>query len=193
MAQEQPERLFEPAPFQIVRDPQQLKAFSDPIRNRVLHLLTDREATNQQLAALLKEPQAKVLYHVRFLLGVELITLVREQIKGGNVEKYYRATAKMYGLRPDPGDFGSISAPIFESVAQELAACENQWPDLLPSWELRRLRLPSERVEEFQQRLLDLIAEYWGGPEAQVPDDPSSPAMAFAAVTYRYPVVDDGA
>ncbi len=193
MAQEQPERLFEPAPFQIVRDPQQLKAFSDPIRNRVLHLLTDREATNQQLAALLNEPQAKVLYHVRFLLGVELITLVREQIKGGNVEKYYRATAKMYGLRPDPGDLGSISAPIFESVAQELAACENQWPDLLPNWELRRLRLPPERVEEFQQRLLDLIAEYWGGPEAQVADDPRSPAMGFAAVTYRYPVVDDGA
>jgi hypothetical protein len=55
----------EPVPFQIVSDPRQLKAFTDPIRNRILHILADRPATNQQLATTLGEPGAKVLHHVR--------------------------------------------------------------------------------------------------------------------------------
>jgi predicted transcriptional regulator len=77
---------LEPLAFQIVADPQQLKAFTDPLRVRVLNQLRERAATNQQIAVALGEPHAKVLYHVRFLQQVGLIRLVDQQIKGGNVE-----------------------------------------------------------------------------------------------------------
>ena len=40
---------FEPVPFQIVSDSRQLKAFADPIRNRIMHFLAEREATNPNL------------------------------------------------------------------------------------------------------------------------------------------------
>lgn len=178
---------FDPVPFQIVSNPQQLKAFTDPLRNRILHILSYREATNQQLAATLGESQAKVLHHVRYLLDAGLIRLVDQRIRGGNVEKYYRATARMYGFRPDPGDYESLSSAVFESITQELVASLSLWPEQNLGWEGRRVRLSPERLKEFDNRLLALIAEYWGGPDAPARDDPDADMMAFAAVTYRFP------
>ncbi len=178
---------FEPVPFQIISDPHQIKAYSDPLRIRILHILRDREATNQQLATSLNEPQAKVLYHVRFLLDSGLIRLVDQRIRGGNVEKLYRATARLYGFRPDPAESAPLSGAVFESITQELVASANLWPDQLPNWEGRRSRLSPERLQEFNDRLMALIAEYWGGPDQPANEDPHADLMAFAAVTYRFP------
>ncbi len=50
-----------PAPFQIVDDARQIKAFSDPLRIRVLNVLSDRESTNQQIAYALGKPKEKVV------------------------------------------------------------------------------------------------------------------------------------
>lgn len=178
---------FEPVPFQIVSDPHQLKGFTDPLRNRILHILADHEATNQQLASALDEPQAKVLHHVRFLLDAGLIRLVHQRISGGNVEKYYRATARIYGFRPDPAGMETLSSAVLESVTQEVAASLSLWPDQNLGWEGRRVRLSPERLKEFDDRLLALIAEYWGGPDTPAQDEPDADLMAFAAVTYRFP------
>lgn len=189
---------FEPQPFQVVTDPQQIKAFTDPLRVRVLNQLKQRAATNQQVATTLGEPHAKVLYHIRFLLDAGLIRLVDQQIKGGNVEKYYRAVARLFGLRHDEDatSRGLVGA-AFEVVRQEVAASEHAWPDQPVSWETRRVRLPPERADEFYQRFLALVAEYWGGPVsvaegdagqvATTEEDPAAPTFCFAAVIYRDP------
>ncbi|HYH13040.1 MAG TPA: ArsR family transcriptional regulator [Thermomicrobiales bacterium] len=182
---------FEPVPFQIVSDPKQLKAFTDPLRIRILHLLADREATNQQLAAALGESQAKVLHHVRFLIDTSLIRLVDQRIKGGNVEKYYRSTARIYGFRPQLADVEAFSGPVsgalFESVTQELVASLKLWPDQPINWETRRKRLSGERIAEFNERLLALLAEFWGDLGEPLTEDPDDSLMAIATVTYRFP------
>lgn len=178
---------FEPVSFQPVSEPRQLKAFTDPLRNRILHILADHPATNQQLAAALGESQAKVLHHVRFLLDVELIRLVEQRISGGNVEKYYRASARLYGFRPDPTGMETLSGAVFEAVTQEVVASLALWPEQELGWEGRRARLSPERIKEFDDQLLSLIAEYWGGPDTPAPDDPDGELMAFATVTYRFP------
>ena len=178
---------FTPELFQIVRDPRQLKAFTDPIRIRILHTLSDREATNQQLATLLDQPQAKVFYHLRFLADLGLVKQTRTQVTGGNVEKYYRASARIYGIRTGEGPVDSVTVPLFESLVQELAASEMQWPDAGTTWELRQTRLSPERQAEFNQRLLKLLAEFWTSPDGQVDEDPDDPLMTFATVTFRYP------
>jgi DNA-binding transcriptional ArsR family regulator len=181
------DECFTPEPFQLITDRRQLKAFTDARRARMLHILADREATNQQLAATLGQPQGKVLYHVRVLLDAGLIRLVREEVNGGNVEKYYRATARLFGLRPDhAGSFG-MAATALEAVAQEVASAERWHPQVSPDWEIRHRHLDSQRVAEFQDRLRALIAEYWGGPATTAPETPDAPLMAFAAVTYRAP------
>ena len=185
-----PER-FEPIPFQVVTDLRQLKAFTDPLRNRILHILANQEATNQQLAAMVGEAQAKVLHHVRFLLETGLIVLVEQRVQGGNVEKYYRASARTYGFRPGPEDAGSLAEPvtraIFESVTQELAASLQLWPEQPLYWETRRSRLDPARAAEFDRRLLTLIAEFWGDLDAPVSDDPAHPVLALATAVYRFP------
>jgi len=185
-----PER-FEPVPFQVVTDLRQLKAFTDPLRNRILHVLANQEATNQQLAAILGEPQAKMLHHVRFLLETGLIVLVEQRVHGGNVEKLYRASARVYGFRPGPIDSASLSEPVsravFESVTQELAASLQLWPDQPLYWETRRSRVSPERAAEFDRRLLALIAEFWGDLETPVTDDDDHPVMALATTVYRFP------
>lgn len=182
---------FEPAPFQVVSAPRQLKAFTDPIRNRVLHILANQEATNQQLASLIDEPQAKVLHHVRFLLDVGLIVLVEQRVRGGNVEKFYRATARTYGFRPDPSAIETLSGPVsgavFESVTQELVASLKLWPDQPLYWETRRGRLTAERVQEFDKRLLALIAEFWGDLEEPAAGDPEADLIALATTIYHFP------
>jgi DNA-binding transcriptional ArsR family regulator len=186
---------FEPVPMYVVTDPQQLKAFTDALRIRVVNFLKQRAATNQQVADALGEPQAKVLYHVRFLLDAGLIRLVDQQIKGGNVEKYYRAIAHLFALRPEEGIASlPLASAEIEAVQQEVAASQAAWPDQLLPFELRRVRLPPERVDEFYQRLVDLIAEYWGGPQSvqdtdpTIPnEDPMAPMRCFAAVIYRDP------
>ncbi len=182
---------FEPAPFQVVSDLRQLKAFTDPMRNRLLHILASQEATNQQLASMLDESQAKVLHHVRFLLDVGLIALVEQRVRGGNVEKFYRATARVYGFRPDPSDVETVSGPvsgaIFESVTQELVASLKLWPDQPLYWETRRGRLSRERAQEFDERLLALIAEFWGELGEPVTVEPDANLMALATTMYRFP------
>lgn len=189
---------FEPQPLQVVSDPQQLKAFTDPLRIRVLNVLKQRAATNQQIADALGEPHAKVLYHVRFLLETGLIRLVDQQIKGGNVEKYYRAVARLFSVRPDSGaEPFPLASAEFEVVQQEVAASQIAWPDQGLAWEMRRVRLPPARAAEFYTRFLGLIAEYWGGPPSvaaadagQIPspeEDPTAPTLCFAAVVYRDP------
>ncbi len=185
---------YEPQPFVPVSDPRQLKAFTDPIRNRILHILANQQATNQQLATMLGEPQAKVLHHVRFLLDVGLIVLVDQRIRGGNVEKYYRSIARTFGFRPDPVDASQVSGPasgaVLESVTQELVASLKVWPDQPLYWETRRARLSPERVREFDEKLLALIAEYWGDLDAPVTGDADDDMMALATVMYRFPGED---
>lgn len=182
---------FEPEPFRVVSDLRQLKAFTDPMRNRLLHILANQEATNQQLASILGEPQAKVLHHVRFLLDAGLIRLVEQRVRGGNVEKFYRATAHLYGFRPNPDDVETLSGPvsgaIFESVTQELVASLRLWPDQPLYWETRRARLSPARASEFDKRLLALIAEFWEGHDEPEIENPDAVLMAFATTMYRFP------
>lgn len=182
---------FQPAPFQVVSDLAQLKAFTDPLRARILHILQNREATNQQVAAIVGEPQAKVLHHVRVLLKADLIRLVEERVRGGNVEKYYRATARVYGFRPDPAEANEMAGPVSAagliSVAQELEASLRTWPEQPFYHEGRRTRMSAQRLAEFNDRMLALIGEYWGNPEEPVVEDDEDDVMAMVMAMYRFP------
>lgn len=172
----------EPAPIHVVDSAEQLKAFTDPLRNRILAVFTERAATNRQVAEHLGEPEAKVLYHVRFLCQAGLVRLVEERVKGGNVEKYYRAIARMFSLRPGPELYADLIDAGIETVRQEVSASMALWPDQRRWFESRGRRIPAERLAEFVKRMRALIAEYWEGPE-----DRAAPRTALVALTYRDP------
>jgi DNA-binding transcriptional ArsR family regulator len=173
----------------VVETPEQLKAFTDPLRNQVLAILAEREATNQQIADLLGQPQAKVLYHIRVLLQEDLIRLVDTQVKGGNVEKYYRAIARLFSLRPGPETFPALVNAGLEVVRQEVAGSTAAWPDQPRHYESRNRRIAPEQVTAFFKKLQALISQEWDGLE----EDPDAPLTAFVALSYRDPTDVAGA
>jgi len=76
-------------------DPNLAKALSHPLRQRILERLNvdGDEASPHQLARLLDAPLPNVAYHVRILLELDCIELVRTRQVRGALEHYYRATA----------------------------------------------------------------------------------------------------
>src|SRR5215208_335573 len=75
-------------------DPNLAKALSHPLRQRILERLSvGGEASPIQIARLLDAPLPNVAYHVRILLELDCIELVRTRQVRGALEHYYRATA----------------------------------------------------------------------------------------------------
>jgi hypothetical protein len=62
-----------------------------PLRTRCLTVLTERTASPNELAQELGEDVGNVSYHVKQLLKMEAIELVREQPVRGAVEHFYRS------------------------------------------------------------------------------------------------------
>jgi DNA-binding transcriptional ArsR family regulator len=180
---------FIPQPMQIVETTEQIKAFTDPLRVRVLRMLSSRAATNQQAADALGEPQAKVLYHIRFLLDVGLIRLVDTQIKGGNVEKYYRAVAQIFDLRPPPDTDEqtnlALSDSLIENMRFEFLSSVVRFPKLESYIHTWSGWLSAERMAEFNRRLLELFKEFW--PEEQPADQPAAFKARLGVMIYRDP------
>lgn len=78
----------------ILEQYEQLKVISDPMRTKMLMHLIEQPHTGQQLAQKLDVSRAKILYHLRELEKYQLIRLVEEEVRGGNVLKYYQAVAR---------------------------------------------------------------------------------------------------
>ena len=163
-SREQIDCNFTPAPLMVIESPEQIKAFTDALRIRILGILRARPATNQQIADSLGEAHSKVLYHIRYLLEVGLIKLIDTQIKGGNVEKYYRAVAHVFDLRPASYDVErdvAVLKPALDRLRSEMLASIMLFPALDAFMHTRVAPISEAKIEEFNDRLCALIAEYW--------------------------------
>ncbi len=86
---------------------EQAKVLAHPLRLRVIALYDDGlPRTSKQLADLLDLPPAKVHYHVRELLRVNLLELVETKEKGGVIEKYYLPVAKQFQINLNETEVG---------------------------------------------------------------------------------------
>jgi len=83
-------------------DRKQLRLLADPIRHRVLKLLGIKEMSTSGLAAALgDQAPGNLYYHVDRLRSAGLIRLVRTEPRRGTVEKFYRAVAKVFAVKPE--------------------------------------------------------------------------------------------
>jgi DNA-binding transcriptional ArsR family regulator len=76
-----------------ITQPDVAKAFSHPLRARILGILEERRASPRELADELGSPLGNVSYHVRTLLGLKLIRLVKKTPRRGSIEHYYEAVS----------------------------------------------------------------------------------------------------
>lgn len=109
--------------LKMINTADELKALAHPTRLKILALLGKKEKTNKQIAVSLNEPPAKVHFHSQVLLKCGLITPVRQEIKGGIVEKYYRAAAKNLVLSSELYNMDSnVNVSLVESILKTAQA-----------------------------------------------------------------------
>jgi DNA-binding transcriptional ArsR family regulator len=79
----------------------QMHAVSHKIRRRVLGLLVERPMTVTQLGKELGMPPPTAHYHVRELVRVGLVRMVKARERRGILEKFYRSVARQLLLPKD--------------------------------------------------------------------------------------------
>src|SRR5918997_6593160 len=79
-----------------VVDPRLAKALAHPLRARILVILNERVASPNEIAEMLGEGLPGVSYHVRVLLDLDCIALVRTAQRRGAIEHYYRALRRPF-------------------------------------------------------------------------------------------------
>src|SRR5262245_53785641 len=72
-------------------EPTLAKALSHPLRMQILTILGQRVASPVELATELDVPLNNLSYHVRTLLDLGCIELVRTEPRRGTLEHFYRA------------------------------------------------------------------------------------------------------
>jgi DNA-binding transcriptional ArsR family regulator len=78
--------------FAAINEPRVAKALSHPLRARILGILEERRASPRELSEELNAPLGNVSYHVRALLNLKLIKLVKKTPRRGAIEHHYEAT-----------------------------------------------------------------------------------------------------
>jgi len=95
---------------------------SHPLRGRILGILEERRASPRELADELGQPLGNVSYHVRTLLALKLIRLVKKTPRRGSIEHYYEAvaTASMLSDATWAETPGIAKRAILESALHEI-------------------------------------------------------------------------
>jgi hypothetical protein len=175
----------------VVSDLGQLQAFIDPVRVNVLRIFQRQEATARDATSIVGVPEATVTDVIRALLDLRLLRVVGQREGDDGVEDVYRASARMYDLQPEPAHNGMVMAPVAEAtltaVTREVVTSLTTWPDQRMNYESRRRRLTFARAMEFNDRLNELLAEFWGDPDQPVEEDGNEPVMAYSGIWYRFP------
>ncbi len=86
-----------------ITDLDAIKTLADPLRVHILALFIERPMTAKQMADRLKQPSAKIHYHVKELERNGLIKMVETREKGGILEKYYSAVARFFDVHMTVG------------------------------------------------------------------------------------------
>lgn len=169
----------------ILQTPEQIRALAHPLRQRVLGLLTNAPYTNKQLADLLQVSPPRLHFHVRELQEAGLIEMVSQQPKGGVIEKYYRAVARVVRLAPETKEIArdqELVENTLEALRQEYIRASTFFEGPLLEMRIAHdlVRLPADRLARIRE-LLDAV----GREVYQALEDPKRDTYEeFFAVSY---------
>lgn len=177
------------------------KALSHPLRQKILVKLNERAASPSDLAEELGESVGNVAYHVRMLLELDTIELVRTEQVRGTVEHFYRATDRPFlddehwarlplSVRRQFTDL--TLQGLWEHVAEAAEAGGFDDDDVHVSW--TTLDLDEEGRENvariLAQALEDVLAEHAASAGREVeraPDERGATRSELAIMHYRRP------
>lgn len=82
--------------IQDLNDPRLVKALAHPLRVSIMQELRERVASPSELADTLDVPLPNLSYHVRMLVQLDLLKLVRTRPRRGAIEHYYQANGDVF-------------------------------------------------------------------------------------------------
>lgn len=139
--------------------PEQFKALSHPLRQRLLFALAGRPATISQLAAHLGSQKGNVAHHLKVLREAGMVRVGETRQVRGGTEQYYERTARRLvigGLQPAP------TTALFGAVTEELLRSPQD-----PLLTLRHLRLGPEQAARLRATLEELVDGADSDPEGE--------------------------
>lgn len=146
---------------------EQLKAFADPARTRILSIIQNQPATAKQIADRLGMPPGTAGHHLQVLEAAGLAQVTARRLVRGIVAKYYTRTARVFtfNLPHEVVGVPSVTLKMLADARGELgdamvaigedASLETAFP---------HLRMSEQRLEEFHARLEALVDEFIAGP-----------------------------
>lgn len=131
------------------------KALSHPVRANILAILNERVASPNEISEELKEPLGNVSYHVRALLNLNCIELVRTAPRRGAIEHYYRAIERPFF---SDRDWAQMPPSARQAISDKIL--DLSWGDLTDAIEAGTFEGRSDRHLSRTPLLLD--DEAWG-------------------------------
>ncbi len=147
-----------------LQTPAQWKAFSHPLRLRILEQLAGDALTNEELARALGEQSGKLYFHTKRLLDAGLIVPAGTRQKGPITEKLYRAAARRFLAAPPA--LGGDAPPLETALTSALTLYRSDWresgglPGELQMGFHMTLPLAPDARREFARRVKALFDDF---------------------------------
>lgn len=152
----------------IIASFEELKAVSDPLRSRILAVLSRGAMTTLQVARELGEKPTRLYHHVNILQGAGLIRVVREQQKRGTVERYLEPIARVFvvgrdllapsGAAEEAGAANASQALVDGVLGQTADELRRRTADGVSADERARMKLARLRVCGSEPQIARLIS-----------------------------------
>ena len=146
-----------------INDPRLVKALAHPLRVSILSALEHRIASPSQLADELGVPLPNLSYHIRMLVQLDLLKLVKTRPRRGAIEHYYQAKGrvvvsdKAWGQVPTLVKEAMVTAALKQAGEfVEAGAARGGFEDAHAHLSRQALKLDEQAWEELSKRVSEL-------------------------------------
>jgi len=145
-----------------VGTPERLKALGNPLRSTIVDLVLERAMTVTEIAERVDRPRGTVAHHVDVLVDAGLIRVVRTRRVRAVDERFYGRVALTYLIPGQPGELPFLDLVITEIDHDRMHLPKEEGG--VGGATYRHARIPADRAEEFDRRLLELAIEFSNAP-----------------------------
>jgi DNA-binding transcriptional ArsR family regulator len=143
----------------VIEKPEAIRLMFSEKHNKMLKMLAEKELSISDIARSMEINPGSVHYHLKELEKQGLVRLVRQEIKGGIVKKYYRSTAKRICLgSPDFDDAVHLDIDLADEFYEKLIGTLEQMGYAASD---KNRNEAKEALIRYDKRIKDILKEVY--------------------------------